>query len=154
MCHVGSLISWYGKHALIVLCEITHDICVSASMWVTYLFKGMNQKWDLIYPMREEWHQLRVISWFLLLKSNSQDIDPQSLTHKLEHGLFEFHIRTPSSFLLLDHITFISSIWWSWCQNLKVYLHPYGIQPWIQHMDFIDYLWNVPSNKLKQIIRP
>ena len=28
----------------------------------------------------------------------------------------EFHIRTPSSFLLLDHITYISSNRWSWCQ--------------------------------------
>jgi hypothetical protein len=29
------------------------------------------------------------------------------LTYKLEHDFFEFHTRTPSSFLLLDHIIFI-----------------------------------------------
>jgi hypothetical protein len=40
------------------------------------------------------------------------------LAHKLEHGSLEFYIRTPSSFLLIYHIWFISSIQWSLCQYL------------------------------------
>jgi hypothetical protein len=32
------------------------------------------------------------------------------LSYKLENGLLEFYIRTPSSFLLGDHIEFIYSI--------------------------------------------
>jgi hypothetical protein len=57
------------------------------------------------------------------------------LTHKLEHGSLELYTRTISFFLLLDHIRFISSIQWSWCQYLTYIFIFMASKPWIQHMD-------------------
>jgi hypothetical protein len=67
------------------------------------------------------------------------------LTHKLEHGLLKFYTRTTSLFLLLDHIGFISSIQWSWCQYLKYIFIFMASKPWIQHMDFKQFLLTIPS---------
>ena len=67
------------------------------------------------------------------------------LAHKLEHGLLEFYTRTTTLFLLLDHIGFISSIQWSWCQYLRYIFIFMASKPWIQHMDFKQFLWTIPS---------
>jgi hypothetical protein len=72
------------------------------------------------------------------------------LTHKLEHGLLEFYTRTTSLFLLLDHILldhigFISSIQWSWCQYLKYIFIFMVSMPRIQHIEFKQFLWTIPS---------
>jgi hypothetical protein len=74
------------------------------------------------------------------------------LARKLEHGSLEFYTRTTTLFLLLDHIGFISSIQWSWCQYLRYIFIFMASIPWIQHMDFKQFLCAIPSYKaqLKQ----
>jgi hypothetical protein len=67
------------------------------------------------------------------------------LAHKLEHVSLEFDTRTTTLFLLLDHIGFISSIIWSWCQYLRYIFIFMASKPCIQHMDFKKFLWTIPS---------
>ena len=37
---------------------------------------------------------------------------------------------------------------------LNMYLYLHGIHTWIQHMEYKQYLWNIPSYKLNENISP
>jgi hypothetical protein len=76
------------------------------------------------------------------------------LAHKQEHGTLEFYTRTTPLFLLLDHIGFISSIQWSWCQYLRYIFISMASKLWIQQMDFKQFLWTIPSYKAQWKISP
>jgi hypothetical protein len=82
---------------------------------------------------------------FLSCRQTLKILKLLGLTHKLERGLLEFYTRTTSLFLLLDHIGFITSIQWSWCQYLRYIFIFMASKPLIQHMDFKQFLRTIPS---------
>ena len=85
------------------------------------------------------WLRHRAISWILLLKTNSQDLDhPWLIWVPHKNSIFissswSYHIHLFKSMILMP--------------ILKVYLYLHGIHTWNQHMIFKHYLWNIPSYK-------
>ena len=112
----------------------------------TLHFIAFSKSWSTIAQLMSlSWHRPRAISWILLLKSTLKILILHGLSHKVEHDLFEFHTRTLSSFLLIDHIIFISTNSWSWCQYSRYIFYLHSIHTCIQRMIFKLNLWNIPS---------
>jgi hypothetical protein len=133
--------------------NIPYASCVDQSRIQSFIFVLVNLESSYALPQYLERHK----EFFILLHALSisqsylnswdhHDLDIESyleffscnqtlkilrhlgLTHKLEHGLLEFYIRTTSLFLLLDHIGFISSYSMILIPILKIYLYLHGIQ--------------------------